>query len=196
MMVAFQLLDGPARYVIVSGHSMEPTLHTGDLAFVVRHASYSRGDVVAYRVPEGQPGAGAVVIHRVMGGSDRTGYVTQGDNRDGHDTWRPKSDDVLGTMAFQIPSAGLVPAALGSPMGLGLSAGLIALFLVLGGRKARPTEHPPEPRAPLTTPQVVQSITPAARSGPSPVFVATAGVAVGGLVLLAARSARSKRADR
>jgi signal peptidase I len=187
MMTTFQLLDGPARYVIVSGHSMEPTLSTGDLAFVVRHDSYRRGDVVAYHVPDGEPGAGAVVIHRVVGGSGRTGYVTQGDNRDGRDIWRPKSDDVIGTMAFQIPGAGLVPDSLGSPVGLGIGAGLLAFFLLTGARKARPTEHPIEPRAQPVR-QVV-SIPAAARAGPasrptpSPLVVTAAGVAVGVVVL-------------
>lgn len=189
MMVAFQLFDGPARYVIVSGHSMEPTLSTGDLAVVVRHASYSRGDVVAYHVPDGEPGAGAVVIHRVVGGSGRTGYVTQGDNRDGRDTWRPKAEDVIGTMAFQIPGAGLVPDSLGSPLGLSVGAGLLAFFLLTGARKARPTEHPTEPRAQpvrqaVSTPAAV-SAGPASRPAPSPLVVTAAGIAVGALVLWA-----------
>ena len=197
-MVASQLLGGPARYVIVSGHSMEPTLSSGDLAVLFRHASYRPGDVVAYHVPDGEAGAGSVVIHRIIGGSDRAGYVTEGDNRNGRDTWRPKPDDVIGKMAFQIPSAGFVPV-LGSPVGLGLGAGLFAFFLLTGGRRTRPAEPPPQPEArdapdetvPATPP--TRSIAPEARGGrPSPVVVVAAGVAVGAVLLLALRAARSR----
>jgi signal peptidase I len=144
--IASQLFEGPASYVIVSGHSMEPNLRTGDLAVVVRHASYRRGDIVAYHVPDGDPGAGAVVIHRVTGGSAASGYRTRGDNREGRDIWRPKPDDVIGSIAVRIPRAGLVPMALGTPLGLSIGAGLLAFFLLAGGGKpARPTGHPPEP---------------------------------------------------
>lgn len=207
--LASQLLEGPASYVVVSGQSMEPTLSTGDLAVLVRRESYRPGDVVAYHVPHGEPGAGAVVIHRVIGGSAEVGYVTQGDNRGGPDAWRPKPDDVIGTMAFEIPRAGMVPTSLGSPMGLGVGAGLFAFFLLRGRGGARPTLQPPVTRPPVTraeppepraarvaVPATVDSTTPAVQPGPSPLLVAAAGVALGGLVLLAARSARSRRAGR
>src|SRR5688572_19635960 len=58
-------LRGGTAYVIVSGNSMDPTLHAGDLVLTVRRGSYNVGDVVAYRIPEGQPGAGVLVIHRI-----------------------------------------------------------------------------------------------------------------------------------
>lgn len=194
--VASQLLEGPARYVVVSGASMEPSLRTGDLVVVVRHGSYRRGDVVAYRVPDGEPGAGAVVIHRVIGGSGQAGYVTQGDNREGRDTWQPKSEDVIGALAFQIPRAGLVPMSLGTPMGLGLGAGLFAFFLLRGGSRARPTDRPaveePARAASSPVPAVTESRAPTARTNRSPLVLAAVVLAVGGLILLAAR----RRADR
>ena len=145
VLAALQLLDAPAKYVIVSGHSMEPTMHTGDVAFVIRHGSYRRGDVVAYRVPDGEPGAGGIVIHRVIGGSAAVGYATRGDNRAARDIWRPKPDDMIGAMAFQIPRAGFVPAFLGTRIGLSIGAALLAFFVLHGGRRARPTE-PPRPQ--------------------------------------------------
>ncbi len=46
-------LGGRAGYVLVSGQSMEPRYHTGDLVLVHRHASYRVGQVIAYRVPKG-----------------------------------------------------------------------------------------------------------------------------------------------
>jgi signal peptidase I len=89
-------LHGGTAYVIVSGNSMEPTLHGGDLVLTVRRSSYDVGDVVAYRIPEGQPGAGVLVIHRIVGGSASSGYIMQGDNRAGRDPWRPRPRDVVG----------------------------------------------------------------------------------------------------
>jgi signal peptidase len=198
VLAAFQLVGGPARYVIVSGNSMEPTLGSGDLALLVRHDSYRRGDVVAYHVPQGDPGAGAVVIHRVIGGSDRAGYVTEGDNRNGRDDWRPKPDDVIGKMVFQVPRGGLVPATLGGPMGLGLGAGLLAFFLLTGERKARPTRNPSQPGlqpgpAPTTSaPEPAPVIAPAVPGAVSARLVVTLSVALAAILLVAAL-ARSRR---
>src|SRR5437764_15159981 len=63
-----QSLGGPAGYVLVSGHSMLPRYKTGDLVLVERRSSYHVGQVIAYRVPKGDPMAGAQVIHRLMRG--------------------------------------------------------------------------------------------------------------------------------
>ena len=203
-MVAFQVLEAPAKYVIVAGHSMEPALRTGDLAFVVRHPSYRRGDVIAYHVPAGEPGAGAVVIHRVIGGSADAGYVTQGDNRNSRDIWRPKPDDVIGSMALQVPLAGHLPTFLGTPLGLGICAGLLAFLLVTGIRKTKPQERPPAPPVPpapprraRVSPATVGTSDPASGPGPPGLLMAAAGLTIGGLILIAARAAaRSHHAVR
>ena len=89
-------LGGPADYVIVSGHSMEPTFHTGDVVFAFEQHSYRRGEIVVYRVPAGEPAAGDRVIHRIVGGSADKGFVMKGDNKTGVDPWRPKAGDVVG----------------------------------------------------------------------------------------------------
>jgi signal peptidase I len=130
-------LGGPATYVIVSGQSMEPTLHTGDLVFALKNSSYRSGDVIAYRIPKGDSGAGAMVIHRVIGGSAREGYITQGDNREGRDQWRPKPHDVLGTMAVSVPRVGLALAFMRTPLGIAMLAGLATFFFVAAGRGRR-----------------------------------------------------------
>ena len=136
-------LGGPASYVVVSGHSMEPTLYTNDLAVTRKQASYSTGDVIAFRVPEGEPGEGAIVIHRIAGGSPQDGFVMQGDNKNSPDPWRPIQGDVLGKMWFHVPGAGRALAFLQAPLPLATLAGWAAMLMVaMGGRPARHRDPP------------------------------------------------------
>jgi signal peptidase I len=130
-----QLLGGPAAYVIVSGASMEPELAHGDLVLATKRDSYRVDDVIAYRVPKGEAGEGAVVIHRVVGGSASEGYVTKGDNREGRDLWRPRPSDALGSVSFRVPRAGLLFATLRTPLGLATIAGLTTFLFVSAGRR-------------------------------------------------------------
>ena len=132
-------LGGSAGYVIVSGESMEPMMHTGDLAIVRRQPTYANGDVVAYRIPESDVGGGMLVIHRVIGGSPEEGLVLQGDNREHPDTWRPKDEDVVGSLQVYIPNAGTALFLLRTPLVLGTAAGLLGFwFIVLRGDDEKP----------------------------------------------------------
>jgi signal peptidase len=126
-----QSLGGPAGYVMVRGISMNPTYHTGDLAITRPEPSYRRGDVVAYRVPNGEVGEGILVIHRIVGGSARDGYVLQGDNNEAPDDWRPKNADVVGRTWFVLPRAGLVLGWLHAPLPLASLAAGFAIAMVL-----------------------------------------------------------------
>jgi signal peptidase I len=130
-----QYLGGSAGYVLVSGTSMLPRLHTGDVVLVTRRASYRVGDVVAYRVPAGEPASGRIVIHRVRGGSARTGYIMRGDNRRTDDLWRPRPKDIVGTKRFVAPGAGRAAAMVLSPLGLGLMCGIATVVLLLPARR-------------------------------------------------------------
>jgi signal peptidase I len=138
-----QVLGGRAGYVLVSGQSMEPRYHTGDMVLVERHSSYRVGDVIAYHVPKGDPMAGAQVIHRIIGGDGVRGFVVQGDNRTGADTWRPKNADIVGSEALRLPQAVVVLQFLRSPLLLGLLAAAFAFVYLVVGRK-------PEPEQPLS----------------------------------------------
>src|SRR3990170_1536652 len=102
-------LGGPASYVMVSGTSMLPTLKTGDLVVAQRQDSYAVGDIVAFRVPRGEPAAGAIVIHRISGEAEG-GFVVQGDNKRYPDTWEPTADDILGRLWLLIPGGARVLA--------------------------------------------------------------------------------------
>jgi signal peptidase I len=122
-----QSLGGQVAYVRVDGHSMDPTFHMGDLGVVRRQSSYRIGDAVAYRIPKGEFGAGAMVIHRLIGGNGRTGYITKGDNKNRPDDWHPKTGDIVGRVRYDIPGAGTKLAALTKPMYLG---GVVAALTV------------------------------------------------------------------
>jgi signal peptidase I len=126
-----QTLGGPAGYEIVSGTSMLPGIEAGDIVVVRRHDDYRIGDVVSFRVPDGEVGSGAHVIHRIVGGSGTDGYVTQGDNRDFLDPWRPRNEDVVGKQWIHIPGGSRVVFFLISPLFLAsLAAGIVVLLML------------------------------------------------------------------
>lgn len=125
-----QNLGGRADWVLVSGTSMLPRLHTGDLVLVERQSSYHVGEVVAYRVPKGQVGAGYVVIHRIIGGNGRTGWTMKGDNRTAPDLWHPTDRNVLGAKLLRIPDAWFVLRIFHMPVLLGLFASFGIFFLI------------------------------------------------------------------
>src|SRR5690606_13721494 len=103
---------------------------------------YAVGDVVAFRVPDG-PGAGRLVIHRIVGGSPQTGYVMRGDNTPGPDEWRPTSEHVEGALWVRLPGAGNVVATRRSPTVLApLAAAATVVFVMLSApRPRRRAEH-------------------------------------------------------
>jgi signal peptidase len=122
------LLGGPAEYAVVEGVSMESTLHDGDLVVTRHHDTYHVGELIAYQVPDGDPNAGLRVVHRIVGGSAAAGYITQGDNRNEIDPWRPRPDDVMGSVALRVPYAGSVIAVLREPPVFAWFAGSILLI--------------------------------------------------------------------
>jgi signal peptidase I len=111
-----RVLNGPTEMIVVAGTSMEPRFHTGDLVVVRHNARYHVGDVIAYSVPAGEDGAGARVIHRIVAGSPRRGFRTQGDNREQRDPWVVPSRNIIGREWAVIPwyrtIIDLVPARL------------------------------------------------------------------------------------
>ena len=141
-----QTVGGPMAYVRVSGTSMEPGLRTGDLVAVRRRDGYAVGDVVAYRVPDGELGARQVVIHRLVGGDGRTGWTTLGDNRRTVDPWRPTDRDVVGALVWTSAGRGDDVARLAQPVPLGLlCGGLTTLVLLWPDRRRRATATPTVP---------------------------------------------------
>jgi signal peptidase I len=131
----------PSRVIIVSGHSMEPTFHTGDMIIALPADHYERGQVTPYRVPEGDPGEGGLVIHRIHGGNARDGFVMLGDNNPSPDIWTPKPADIVGRQVLLVPKVGLVMAWARQPAVLAaLIAGAVTTFVLLGGKRGRQPE--------------------------------------------------------
>lgn len=116
-------LGGPAGYVIVAGHSMEPAFHTGDLAITQRQPSYEAGDVIAFETE------GGVVIHRIVGGDAVSGYQVKGDNREQLDPWRPRPMSIEGKVWLMLPQAGNLVAFVRQPAILAGLAAAVAFFL-------------------------------------------------------------------
>lgn len=117
-------LGGATTLTVVVGPSMEPTYHRGDL-LVVRRGDYGAGDAVVYRIPADEPGAGNLVVHRLVEQDADGTWLTQGDNRDSFDPWHPTDDDILGRSLVSVPKVGLLWMLLSGPLGIGLVLALI-----------------------------------------------------------------------
>jgi signal peptidase len=125
------ILGGPATFITVKGISMLPTLKTGDFVLAEAQSAYHIGDLVVYRVPEGQIGAGDDLIHRIVAGNATVGFTLKGDNNPAPDPWTVPRSDILGKKALVIPGFGGTLLVLRSPLFAGLAAALIAMWVVL-----------------------------------------------------------------
>jgi signal peptidase len=139
-------LGGPATYIVIRGDSMDPTYATGDLVILEQAASYGPGDIVAYRVPAGELGAGLAVVHRIVSGTAESGFTLRGDNNPAPDPWSPRGGDVVGRSVVWLPGVGRVVAALRQPAVLAaLCAALIVTLFMMPKRREpspAPTLHP------------------------------------------------------
>ncbi len=140
-----QSLGGSLAYIEMHGDSMVPTLHDGDLVVAEHQSTYGLGEIVVYRVPTGQPGAGAVVIARIVGGTTSTGFVTRGDGSVVSDPVHPKASDILGRVRLHVPMAAALVVA-----GVAVMV-VVAVVLALVTRRRRRTRRAVSP-APTLVP--------------------------------------------
>lgn len=135
-----EALGGATSYTIVSGTSMEPTLQSKDLIVMRRSDNYSLGDIVTYRIPHGEPGAGMVIVHRLVSGNGARGFTTQGDNKPRADPWHPRNKDIVGALWLRIPRAGHALLYAKNPLVLaGLGGVLTVVALLRPGAPRRGT---------------------------------------------------------
>lgn len=95
-------LGGATTFVVVQGHSMDPTFHLGDVVYVRSADEYRPGDVVVYRVPQGNPGAGIQIVHRLRRVEPDGTLVLRGDNNPTEDVFRPTRADVVGKVVADL----------------------------------------------------------------------------------------------
>ncbi len=128
VMFAPTFLGGSVSYLTIVGTSMQPMLEKGDLAVIRAADDYKTGDVVVYTSEENPD---ARILHRII---EQKGakFVLKGDHNTWTDSSMPTEERIQGKLWFRVPKAGLVFAALRSP----LRAAMIAAAtgsLVLGG---------------------------------------------------------------
>lgn len=138
-------IGGRTTYLITQGTSMEPRIHQGDLVLVRKAASYRVGDIVAYRLTPR-----TLVLHRITGIAANVGaagaphWIMKGDNNAWPDSKQPATQDIVGKLWIQLPSAGSTWLRLGKPLAL-------ALFLLMAGIMLQTTtantSQEPGPRA-------------------------------------------------
>ncbi|MCS7107485.1 MAG: signal peptidase I [Acidilobaceae archaeon] len=111
----------------VSGGSMEPSLHSGDLVFIIKSNDVRKGDIIVFR------SGGGYVIHRVIDVYSLDGmkcYVTQGDNNPFPDPGSQRCA-VPGRTVYGVPDdlvVGVVIEFLGFPVKIPY-VGSLALLL-------------------------------------------------------------------
>lgn len=139
-----QSLGGSVTYLVVRGDSMVPTYDGGDLVVIRAAERYAVGDVVAYRVPAGEVGAGHLVIHRIVGGDAETGFLLRGDNNPSVDPWMPRREDVAGTAWVSVAGVGKALAFVHKPAVMGaLAVALLAMLVFLRTPARRQPFVPP-----------------------------------------------------
>ncbi len=94
---------------MISGHSMEPTYHNGDIVLTAKQSEYKVGDIIVYH-PKSLPCDKCNIVHRVIAGDNTAGYSTEGDNNSFKDEWKPTVDEIIGKAIIHIPlgTAGII----------------------------------------------------------------------------------------
>ena len=119
---------GVVPYVVLSG-SMEPTIDTGSLCFINKHAdidSVKKDDIIAFKLRDG-----TLVTHRAVEITE-DGIVTKGDNNDDVDSNKVKKENFVGKNLFWIPKAGYLVKAFQSTKGKIIIITAIVLLFASG----------------------------------------------------------------
>lgn len=119
---------GIEPFVVVSG-SMEPTIHTGSLSFINKHAKYEsvkENDVIAFTL-----GTGDKVTHRVVKITEE-GFETKGDANKVSDGVLTTRMNFIGKNMFSIPKAGYAVKLIQTTKGRIILITIIIVILLIG----------------------------------------------------------------
>lgn len=106
-------------YIVMSG-SMEPTIHTGGIAYTdTGNTKLKSGDIITFRVSD------KLVTHRIVR-IDGSYIYTQGDANGRTDPMPVKKDQVIGKVCMSLPYLGYLAAFIQSKQGM--AAMLFLLF--------------------------------------------------------------------
>ncbi len=115
-------LGGQVTYVIISGNSMEPGFHLGDLAIIRQEEIYNVGDIVTYHNAE----LGKFVIHRIIELTDDH-FILKGDNNTWIDTYQPTQAEIIGKLWVFVPAMGKAVEWIRTPINMTL------IITIMGG---------------------------------------------------------------
>src|SRR3954471_13429143 len=121
---------GQAAYVIVSGISMEPTFHRGDLAILRVADEYAVGDVVTYRHPTIGP-----VIHRIIK-RDGDHFIFKGDNNSWIDEYHPTQTELIGKLWIHLPTVGALVEQVRIPRNMAALVAVMGVMVMTTGTRS------------------------------------------------------------
>ena len=127
---------GQLTFTVVSGTSMEPAFHTGDLVVLRRSGHYQTGDIVTYSVPE-KPYTSFNVVHRIVKELPDGRFVIRGDNRDADDPWLVSNADIRGKQILLVAKGGFVLLFFSTPVGFALMFGVLVTAWLWGSPMLR-----------------------------------------------------------
>jgi signal peptidase I len=157
-------LGGPATYVVIRGDSMLPIFHSGDLVVLRVAEGVAPGDVVGYRVPDGEVGAGYLVVHRIAAGDGQSGFTMLGDNNPAPDPWQPRPADIAGKAWVLLPGLGRVIVLVHQPaVAAALAVSLLVMLVLSRSRWPVSVRRP----LPAFSPKAVVGTTGAGQASPS-----------------------------
>ena len=99
---------GYKSYIVQSG-SMEPTIHTGSVAWInSRDKQVKVNDIVAYQLTNSTQ-----VLHRIVGEEDGL-FITKGDANETQDLSPVAPSEIIGKFMFSVPMLGYILADISS----------------------------------------------------------------------------------
>ena len=119
---------GIVPYVVLSG-SMEPTIETGSLCFINKHAKYKNikeKDIIAFKFKDG-----TLVTHRAVKVT-KTGIRTKGDNNKDIDSNIVVKENYVGKNIFWIPKVGYIVKSFQTTKGVIILITFVVLLFVSG----------------------------------------------------------------